>query len=86
MASCDPLRLFIYNDGLARFCTEKYNPPTPDNLQNICMHLTNYAINKNNTNFVFNSDKIKDNVGHKRTMTAVFKVLVFIFLTKSIKK
>ena len=58
MASCDPLRLFIYNDGLARFCTEKYSPPDIDNLSNICMHLTNYAINKNNANFVFNKDEV----------------------------
>lgn len=25
-----------------------------DNLDNICMHLTNYAVNKDNDNFVFN--------------------------------
>ena len=42
------------------------------------MHLTNYAINKNNANFIFNSDEVKDDVGHKRTMTAVFKVYTII--------
>lgn len=35
------------------------------------MHLTNYAINKDSDNFVFNEDESKTNIGHKRSMTSV---------------
>ncbi|QDZ21369.1 Tubulin-tyrosine ligase/tubulin polyglutamylase [Chloropicon primus] len=48
---CDPLRIFLYNEGLVRFCTEKYQAPRQDNLNIACMHLTNYAVNKHNVNF-----------------------------------
>ena len=54
MAGCDPLRIYIFKEGLARFATELYKKPGKDNLDNICMHLTNYAVNKDNENFVFN--------------------------------
>lgn len=37
------------------------------------MHLTNYAINKDAEEFVFNDDAKVDNVGHKRSMSAVLK-------------
>jgi len=47
----DPLRIFVYREGLARFATEKYEPPVKSNMENMFMHLTNYAINKNNENF-----------------------------------
>jgi tubulin polyglutamylase TTLL6/13 len=42
--SCDPLRTFIFEEGLARFCTEKYTKPKPENLGLAYMHLTNYAV------------------------------------------
>lgn len=32
VTSCDPLRIFLYNDGLVRMGTEKYHAPTEDNL------------------------------------------------------
>ena len=51
LAGCDPLRVYLFNEGLARFATEDYEIPTRDNLENVCMHLTNYAINKDNPNF-----------------------------------
>ena len=47
-----PLRVYVYNDGLARFATVKYQSPAPSNLNNLCMHLTNYAINKESSSFV----------------------------------
>lgn len=69
----NPLRVFIFKDGLARFATEKYISPLGSNLNNLCMHLTNYAINKDSSDFVFNEDPDKDNVGHKRSIKAVLK-------------
>ena len=48
----DPLRVFVYDDGLVRFCTNAYEAPDAKNLHDACMHLTNYAVNKNSENFV----------------------------------
>jgi hypothetical protein len=31
LTSCDPLRLFIYNDGLVRMSTERYETPSRNN-------------------------------------------------------
>ena len=42
----DPLRIFIFKEGLARFATSKYENPVKGNMDNLFMHLTNYAINK----------------------------------------
>ena len=39
------------------------------------MHLTNYAINKENPNYQYNEDEDECDVGHKRALTAVFKYL-----------
>ncbi|XP_017654908.1 tubulin polyglutamylase TTLL6 [Nannospalax galili] len=52
VTSCDPLRVFVYNEGLARFATTSYSHPCTDNLGDICMHLTNYSINKHSSNFI----------------------------------
>jgi tubulin polyglutamylase TTLL6/13 len=39
------------------------------------MHLTNYAINKNSSNFVFNQNESEDDIGHKRSLASVWKFL-----------
>ncbi|CAD8088042.1 unnamed protein product [Paramecium sonneborni] len=72
LAGTDPLRIYVYQDGLVRFATESYVTPTTNNLEDVCMHLTNYAINKENPNFVFNNDATKMDVGHKRSIKSVF--------------
>ncbi|XP_036378495.1 tubulin polyglutamylase TTLL7 [Megalops cyprinoides] len=51
VTSCDPLRIFLYNDGLVRMGTEKYHAPNESNLNQLYMHLTNYSVNKHNENF-----------------------------------
>ena len=48
----DPLRVFLYKDGLTRLATEPYKGVNSRYLNNMCMHLTNYAVNKNNGNFI----------------------------------
>lgn len=44
----NPLRVYIYKEGLVRFATEKY---TKMELNNPFIHLTNYAVNKKNPKF-----------------------------------
>ena len=51
VAGVDPLRLYLYNDGLARFATEEYIPIKNSNMKNAYMHLTNFAINKDHPNY-----------------------------------
>ena len=75
VAGCDPLRIYLHEEGLARFATETYIKPTSSNLHKQCMHLTNYAINKNSENFVFNEDPALDDVGHKRSLTSTLKLI-----------
>lgn len=52
LSGVNPMRIFIYKDGLARFATVQYEPPNANNLENLFMHLTNYAINKESENFI----------------------------------
>jgi tubulin polyglutamylase TTLL6/13 len=51
ITSVTPLRIWIYEEGLARFATSEYVSPVGSNLNNLYMHLTNYAINKDAENF-----------------------------------
>jgi tubulin polyglutamylase TTLL6/13 len=39
------------------------------------MHLTNYAINKDNPKFVFNKTEKDMSVGHKRSLSSVYGLL-----------
>ena len=69
----NPLRIYLYNDGLARFATVPYEEPVHNNLSNMFMHLTNYAINKDNSAFIYNTDKNRDDIGSKRSFAFVLK-------------
>ena len=53
ITSCLPhMRAFIHREGLTRFCTTPYEAPSNKNIDCSFMHLTNYAVNKKNTDFV----------------------------------
>lgn len=61
VTSIDPLKAYLCKEGLARFCTAKYEAPTAENANQIYMHLTNYAVNKRSPNFVYNDDPFSAN-------------------------
>lgn len=73
VAGCDPLRVYIHEEGLARFATEPYAPPNTNNINNRFMHLTNYAVNKLNDKFVQNEGN--NNNSHKRSLSSILKML-----------
>lgn len=70
VTSCDPLRIFLFKDGLARFATNKYIEPTHNNVDNVFMHLTNYAINKHSEDFIRD-----DEAGSKRRISTINRFL-----------
>lgn len=65
ITSCEPLRIYIYNEGLVRFATSQYKEPNGVNITNVFMHLTNYAVNKHSR--TYNQDI--DGNGSKRKLT-----------------
>ena len=76
MYGCNPLRVYIHHEGIARFCTEPYKKPTKNNLDNLFMHLTNYAINKENDNYEeADEDSSEGEQGHKRSLAAILRIL-----------
>lgn len=46
VTSFDPLRIYVFKEGLARFASEPYNTSTGKKSKYV--HLTNYSINKKN--------------------------------------
>ena len=53
VSSYDPLRIYVFNDGLVRFATEQYTL-NPNDLKKRFIHLTNFSVNKKSENFVDN--------------------------------
>jgi tubulin polyglutamylase TTLL4 len=53
VTSFDPLRVYVYNEGLVRFATEPYTND-PKELKKKFVHLTNFSINKKSANFKVN--------------------------------
>jgi hypothetical protein len=48
ISSLAPVTAYIYDEGLARFCSQQYSAPTRDTLVNRFSHLTNTAVNVSN--------------------------------------
>lgn len=77
VTSINPLRIYMYDEGLTRFATTKYEPPDDNvnNKQGKFTHLTNYAINKNNKEGYVKTSGLDDFKGSKWSLTGLRKVL-----------
>lgn len=70
VSSFDPLRAFIYREGLTRFASKAYSTDD-EHLDDVFRHLTNYSINKSARNFQENQRVQADNYGHKWSLSAL---------------
>lgn len=68
ITSFEPLRIYVFQEGLTRFASEPYSSGTKFNKFS---HLTNYSINKKNANFVQNQDLEHDDFGFKWSLSAL---------------
>lgn len=74
--SVEPLKVFLFENGLARFATEKFKKPKKSNFLNLFLHLTNYSVNKKNPNFKQNYIENGEEFGHKRSFISVMNVYI----------
>ncbi|XP_023246950.1 tubulin polyglutamylase TTLL5 [Copidosoma floridanum] len=70
----DPLVIYLYEEGLVRFATVKYDGGN-QYVWNPCMHLCNYSINKFHVDYVKSEDPDAEDVGHKWTLSALLRHL-----------
>uniref|UniRef100_A0A1A9ZEW7 Tubulin polyglutamylase TTLL4 n=1 Tax=Glossina pallidipes TaxID=7398 RepID=A0A1A9ZEW7_GLOPL len=73
VTSINPLRVYMYHNGLARFASVKYSEKS-ETLNDRCMHLTNYSINKKSSNYSKNED-VNACHGHKWTIKSLWNYL-----------
>ncbi|XP_011640702.1 tubulin polyglutamylase TTLL5 isoform X2 [Pogonomyrmex barbatus] len=70
----DPLLIYLYEEGLVRFATVKYDGGS-QYIWNPCMHLCNYSINKFHVDYIKSEDPDAEDVGHKWTLSALLRHL-----------
>lgn len=65
----------LCKEGLARFCTERYEEPASKNMEKSMAHLTNYSLNKKSDSFKQCSEDIFDISNHasKRPLTVALR-------------
>ncbi|EDQ91141.1 uncharacterized protein MONBRDRAFT_1873, partial [Monosiga brevicollis MX1] len=85
--SLEPFRAYLHREGMARLCTTPYARPTPENMDEIFMHLTNFSLNKRSDNYrqagkaSHNNDNPDDHDddddegGSKRLLSSVMETL-----------
>lgn len=72
LTSVNPLRIYMYEEGLVRFATAKYKDLGTEKFAKYT-HLTNYSVNKFNANFIQNADAAHDSYGSKWSLSAFWK-------------
>ncbi|XP_050404221.1 tubulin polyglutamylase TTLL5 [Patella vulgata] len=74
VTSYDPLVIYLFEEGLTRFATVKYEK-TNRSIRNQCMHLTNYSVNKKSQDYVRNDDPEIEDYGNKWSLGALLRYL-----------
>ncbi|XP_035271338.1 tubulin polyglutamylase TTLL5 isoform X1 [Anguilla anguilla] len=74
VTSYEPLIIYLYEEGLARFATVKYDRAAK-NIKNQFMHLTNYSVNKKSRDYVSCDDPEVEDYGNKWSMSAILRYL-----------
>jgi len=73
ITSIDPLKIYIYEDGIVNFATVEYTNDT-QHINNKFIHLTNYSINKTHPDFVPNYPP-QGYRGHKWNLGTLWRYL-----------
>ena len=80
LAGVNPLRIFLFEDGMARFATNPYTSAKQSDISDLFMHLTNYSINKNSDNFVQNQRADggihTSRPCHKRSLKEIYRIIM----------
>ncbi|MGH6909268.1 MAG: tetratricopeptide repeat protein [Phenylobacterium sp.] len=70
VTSVEPLRAYVYTEGVVRFAPEPYDP-RPERLAEISMHVTNTALHKGHPSLVISQDAELDDVGSIWSISAL---------------
>ena len=70
----DPLKIYIYDEGLVRFAVNDFTLD-PELIKDNRIHVTNFDVNKRSEKFISNTFDPLEPEGHKWTLTALWKYL-----------
>jgi len=71
VTSVNPLRIYLYDDGLVRFASNKYTNES-SKVHDVFTHLTNYSINKKSASYLSN-EEAQEAQGHKWTLKTLWR-------------
>jgi len=74
VTSFEPLRIYVYREGLVRFASERYSNQSVHDARSKFSHLTNYSINKTNEASV-NVSSCIEGTGFKWTLSDLCRKL-----------
>ena len=74
LTGLDPLKIYIYEEGLVRFAVNDFSLD-PQQIKDNRIHVTNFDVNRKSDKFNFNNEDPTEPEGHKWTLTALWKYL-----------
>jgi tetratricopeptide (TPR) repeat protein len=72
VTSADPLRAYVYSEGIVRIAPEIYDP-RPDSGGEVSMHVTNTALHVGHPGLTISQDANQDDVGSIRSLSALLR-------------